>query len=466
MTRKSLLTLAILFIIGILIAMMPTLNGMDPRAMPAFAIFIFTVLGIIFKPMPMGAMAFLGLTLLATTKIATFAEAFAGFSHPVIWLVVAAFFLSRGFIKTNIGLRIAYVFMKYLGKNSLGVAYSLSLADLVLAPAIPSNTARVGGVIYPVARAISKAYGSEPYISSRKIGSFLILSVFQIGAVTSAMFLTSMAGNPLIADLAGDAGAVITWSTWAKYAIVPGIVSILIIPFLLYWLYPPEIKKTKNAYAFASQKLQELGRVTSKEYIMLFVFVLLLGLWIIGPQIHFSATVAALIGVSLLLLTNVLTWEDLIAEKNAFDTLIWFSALVTMAKLLNDYGFIEVFSQIISQHLGGVNWVLGLVVIAVFYFVSHYLFASNIAHISAMYQPLLVVSVAMGAPPLISALLLGFFSSLFGGLTHYGCGPAPILFGSGYVSVKHWWLLGALMGLVNLVIWLGIGGLWWKIIGV
>ena len=99
------------------------------------------------------------------------------------------------------------------------------------------------------------------------------------------------------------------------------------------------------------------------------------------------------------------------------------------------------------------------------YFYTHYFFASITAHTSAMYAPFLAVALGLGAPPLLAALVLGFFSSLFGGLTHYGTAPAPIFFGSGYVSLGTWWRVGAIVSLVEIAIWLGIGGAWWRVLG-
>jgi DASS family divalent anion:Na+ symporter len=70
-----------------------------------------------------------------------------------------------------------------------------------------------------------------------------------------------------------------------------------------------------------------------------------------------------------------------------------------------------------------------------------------------------------GAPPVLAALVLAFFSNLFAGMTHYGTGPAPVLFGTGYVELGTWWRMGLLVSVVNIVIWVGLGGLWWKVLG-
>ncbi|MCB1083452.1 MAG: anion permease, partial [Simkania sp.] len=228
--NKKIISFVISVLIGLLIWNLTPPEGVTIQAIHMFAIFMFTVVGVILRPLPIGTVAFLGLTLTAATKTLTFEEAFSGFVHPIVWLIVIAFFISRGFIKTGLGERIAYFIIKLLGKSTLGMAYGMILTDLVLAPAIPSITARVGGIIYPIVNSLSKAFGSEPYSHPRRLGAFLIKTSFQGSVIIGGMFLTSMAGNPLVADIAKTVGVNITWGTWALAASVPGLICLGIIP--------------------------------------------------------------------------------------------------------------------------------------------------------------------------------------------------------------------------------------------
>ncbi len=432
-----------------------------------FAIFVTTIVGIILKPLPMGAVAMIGIGATALTKTLTIADSMSGFSDVVIWLIVLAFFISRGFVKTGLGARIAYNFMELLGKRTLGLSYGLAATDLVLSPAIPSNTARAGGIIMPVMTSLARAYGSRPDDgTARKIGAFLTLTAYQVDIVTSAMFLTAMAANPLAQKLAGEMNVPITWGGWALAALVPGLVSLLVVPLILYRLMKPEITETPEAVEIAKKHLAGLGPMKRPEWMMLGVFVLLLVLWIFAKQLgDLNATTAALAGLAVLLLTGVLTWDDVKAETGAWDTLTWFAALVMMASFLNKLGMIPWFSKSIGGMVGGMGWIGAFLVLALAYFYSHYFFASNTAHVASMYAAFLGVSIAAGAPPVLAALVLAFFSNLFAGMTHYGTGPAPVLFGTGYVEVGTWWRLGLLLSVVNIVIWVGIGGLWWKALG-
>jgi len=458
--------LAITVFIGVVIWHIPSPAGVNEKAWHLLAIFIATIVGIIIKPLPMGAVAVLGIAVTALSGTLTIDESLSGFGNRIIWLIVIVFFISRGFIKTGLGARIAYLFMAVLGKRSLGLAYGMVATDLVLSPAIPSNTARSGGVIFPLLRSIARVYESDPEKgTARRIGAFLIKTSFQGTVITSAMFLTAMAANPLAAKLAGEMGVEITWGSWALAAIVPGLLSLLIVPWIIFKLYPPEITETPAAAEMARAELAKKGKVKAGEWTMLATFALLLALWIFGRLVGIHPTTAALAGLGVLLISGVLTWKDILDERGAWNTLIWFAALVMMASYLNKLGFISWFGQTVGKTVSDIGWISAFLILSLVYFYSHYLFASNTAHVSSMYAPFLAVAIAVGTPPMLAALVLAFFSNLFSSMTHYGTGPAPVLFGSGYVDMVVWWRLGALISIVNIIIWMGAGGIWWKLLG-
>ncbi len=463
--NKKKIYLAICVVIGLGIWFSPAPEGLDPKAWKIFALFIYTVAGMILNPIERGVLTLTSLVFVVLTQVATFREAFQGFSDPNVWLITIAFFFARGFVKTGLGMRIAYKILTRVGKSTLGMAYGLVFTDWLLGSAIPSVTARAGAIIYPLATSISKALGSHPNESSRKLGAYLIKTLFQCGAVTSAMFLTAMAGNPMVQGLAEKCGVNMTWGTWALAALLPGMCSLIVIPWLLLKIYPPEILESKESVPMAKAKLKEMGPLSRDEWIMIFSFAVMIALWSTASWTGISAALTALTGLSILLLTDVLTWQDVLSEKGAFDTLFWFSSLLALATLLSKYGFMDWFSLHVGGNLSGhYPWVSFLVICGLYYY-SHYLFASNIAHITAMYAPFLLLSIGAGVSPVIAAFSLGYISSLYGSLTTYGSGPAPIFFGSGYVTAKDWWKLGFIISLVNIAIWLSVGALWWRVIG-
>jgi DASS family divalent anion:Na+ symporter len=474
MKEINIRNVAITIAIAVVLWFIPVPKGVTEDAWHLFAIFAATILGIILKAAPMGTMCMLALGVTALTQVLapgdagkSITKALTGFGDKVIWLIGISFFIARGFIKTGLGNRIAFLFIRIFGKSSLGLAYGLGLADVCLAPAIPSNTARGGGIIYPIMKSMAINFGSLPdkEETHRKLGSFLTLNSYYMNLIASSMFLTGTASNPMCQKFAANLGINITWMSWAEAGFLPGLVAFFVVPFVLYKLYPPELKKTEDAPKVAAQKLKEMGPISKNEWLMLLAFFILLGLWIFGGALSIDATTTAFMGLTLLLLTSVLTWEDVKSEKGAWDTIVWFAVLVMMASSLNDLGFIGWFSGLIKTEISGLSWQVAFPVIVIIYFFSHYIFASATAHVAAMYAALLGVGVAVGVPPMLLAMMLGFVGSIYGVLTQYGHGPAPVFFGSGYVDLKAWWLRGLEIGVVLLIIYMVVGGLWMKVLG-
>lgn len=464
-TNHRSLLICVAIMIGVWFLPVPA--ELAPKAWKMFAIFVGTIAMIVSNALPMGAAALVGLTLAVLTNVLSFQAAFQGYTDPIVWLVLGAFFLSYAFTKTGLGQRIAYRFVLLLGKTNLGLGYGLAITELILAPAIPSMTARTGGIVFPIVKSLSLALNEgRPNDKYCATSAYLVLVAFQSAVITGAMFLTAMAANPLIAKLAANFDLEITWATWTVGAFVPGLVSLIILPALLYILVKPGgPNKQTISLAYIRAGLEQMGGMTRQEIVTALVFIAMIILWIIGPQIDISAPVTVLLGICSLLITNILSWDELLELNTAWGTFIWFGALVAMATGLNDYGITVWVGDFFANYLSHFNFYVAIGSLLLVYFYSHYFFASNTAHVGAMFLPFLSVAIKLQAPPLVIALLLGYMSNLFGGLTHYTTGPAPILFGAGYVPLKTWWRLGFLMSVVNLLIWISIGLLWWKQLG-
>jgi len=459
-------SLSFVLILGSSLWFCPAPEGLSVKTWHLFAIFFSTIVALIAKPLPMGAVAILSIATATLTGTLTLKQSLSSFSSGIVWLIVSAFLLARGFIKTGLGSRIAYYFVSVLGKKTIGLAYGLTTTEFLLAPFMPSNTARGAGIIYPIISSLNKEFDSSPDNGTeRKMGSYLIKLLYQVNVVTSAMFLTATAPNPLICGLAQKHDIIITWGDWALAALVPGLCNLIILPILLYYLYPPTIKNTPDAPKFAKIKLQQLGPLKVEECIMLGTFALLLTLWIFGGKYGISATTAALTGLSVLLLTGVLSWEDIIKEKNAWNTFIWMATLIMLSAKLTELGMMTWFGNNVQDMVKSLDWMSAVVFIVLLYFYSHYFFASMTAHVTSFFPALVVVGIAAGAPPMLLVLLLAVTSSLCAGITHYGTGSAPVFFGTNYVSIKDWWRLGFIVSVVNLLIWTIVGSLWWRVLG-
>ncbi len=445
---------------------LPVPAGLTLKSWHLFVIFITTIFSLIVKPLPMGAMAIFAVCICAITSTLKLGEVLASFGSSIVWLIVSAFLLARGFIKTGLGSRIAYHFISLLGKNTLGLAYGLTITELIFAPVTPSNTARGAGIVYPIINGLTAQFGSNPKTKTeKKLGSYLIKLLFQVNTITSAMFVTATAGNPLVISIAASQGIELNWGIWALACIVPGLANLIILPFLLYYIYPPQIKDTPEAPSFARKKLKDLGPMTVEEIMMVCIFLLLLFLWVFGDFIGVDATTSGLLGLTILLVTGVLKWSDILSEKSAWDTFIWMSVLIMLSAKLAQLGITDWFGGYIKNFIGGMHWTYVMAIICILYYYAHYFFASMTAHISALYATFLITCLAAGTPPMATALFMGAASSLSAGLTHYGTGSAPVYYGSNYVNIGSWWRIGFIVSVINISIWFLFGLIWWKILG-
>ena len=461
----------------------PVPQGVEPNAWQLLALFVGTIVAIIGKVLPIGAIAIISVTLVALTGVTAdtpkgaMNDALSSFSNSLIWLIGIAIMISRGLIKTGLGARIAYKFISIFGKKTIGIGYSLALAELLIAPITPSNTARGGGIIHPIMRSIADSFDSKAEDGTQnRIAKYLSLVNYHSNPITSAMFITATAPNPMVVDLIAKATGAeisISWTTWAVAMFLPGMACILLMPLVIFWLTKPELKETPNAKTFAKEHLDKMGKLTRDEKIMLAVFGVMLLLWanipsMIVPSIpKFDPTAVAFLGLTAILLTGVLTWEDVLKEKSAWDTIVWFGALIMMATYLNKLGLIKWFSSSIEGAISGagVSWVGAMVILTLIYMYTHYFFASTTAHITAMLAAFYTVGISLGAPPMLFALIMAAASSLMMTLTHYATGTAPVIFGSGYSTLTEWWKVGFVMSVVNLVVWIGVGLVWWKLLG-
>jgi divalent anion:Na+ symporter, DASS family len=321
-------------------------------------------------------------------------------------------------------------------------------------------------VVFPVTRSLAQAFDSEPGPTAGRIGSFLILVGFHGNYLASAVFLTSMAANPLIADFALKFAHVeLTWPGWLAASCVPAALSVALVPYLIYRLHPPQIRKTEAARAVAHQRIAEMGPMSARERGLVAVLIGVMLGWVTSPWHGIPNAFVALAGISVQVLSGILSWDDLVSETKAWDALLWFAPLIMMADELNTTGVVKVFSGALFAHLQGLSWELALAALVLVYIYIHYAFASMTAQVTALCPAFLAAAVATGAPPLAAVLPFAFFSNLNAGITHYGTGSAPVFFGAGYVAPGLWWRIGFLVSLANIVIWLGIGAIWWKVIG-
>jgi L-tartrate/succinate antiporter len=464
----------------VVLAILPAPAGLPHHAWYFFSIFVGVIVGLVLEPLPGAGIAVIGITLIAVLdRFVLFSPqllsepgfrpasaalnwALSGYSDPTVWLIFGAFLLALGYERTGLGQRIALVIVKRMGKNTLLLGYGATLADTLLAPFIPSPTARSGGIIYPIANDLALDYGSKPNDgSSRRVGSYVMWVAISTTCVTSSLFLTGASFNLLAAGIVERLSQIdIHWTDWFMTAAPAVMPLLLLIPLLTYRFYPPEVKKCSEVSTWAAAQLEKAGPPTRREIILAVIVVLSLVLWVVGGA-YVSAATVALIAVSLMLLMGVVTWSEIAEHKRAWTTFAWLGALIALSDGLNRVGFIKWFADGIATHMLGLSPLLAMIILLVVFFVAHDLFASVDAYTTSLPPVILLTGAAIpGIPVKPFALLLSMELGIMGIITPFADAASPIYANSGYLPAKDYWRLGTIFGAIYLIVFLSIGVPW------
>ncbi|MGZ3580712.1 MAG: DASS family sodium-coupled anion symporter [Syntrophales bacterium] len=449
---------------GIALYLIPVPQGLKPNAWYYFALFTAVIVALILEPIPAGAVGMIGVALAGSLLMVapkpsdSLRWALSGFSNGTVWLIFIVYMFAMGYEKTGLGRRIALNLVKWLGKKTLGLGYAVAITDLLLAPFTPSNTARSGGMIFPIIKNIPPLYGSLPGETGRKIGSYLMWTALASTCVTSSMFLTGLAPNLLALELVNKTAKVsITWSEWFVGFLPVGLLLFLLVPSLVYKIYPPAVKVSQDVVVWANQELSKVGRITRKEWIMALLGICALSFWIFGSR-WLDATTAALVVLCLMILTGILKWDDILSCKQAWNVLVWFATLVTLTEGLRLVKFLDWLAVITAGVLKGMPIVVMVGFLVAIFFLVHYMFASLAAHTAALLPVFLAIAMAVPEMPIkLLALMFCYTLGLMGILTPYAMGPSPIYYGSGYIERKSFWALGLIFGLIFLLVLLAVG---------
>ena len=459
---------------AIVVAIVPPPAGLAHASWHYFGVFLGVILGLVLEPIPAAAVGLVGVgyvavfglvfspAQLANPAFNAPAEALkwalSGFSNSIVWLIFGAYMFALGYERAGLGRRLALVLVRGLGRRTLGLGYALALADLALAPFTPSNTARSGGTIFPIVKNIPPLYGSQPGPTARRIGAYLTWTAFAATCVTSSMFVTALAPNLLALEIVRKTVHVdIGWTEWLVAFAPVGVLLLAAVPLVTYVLYPPEVKDGRAVQAWAQEELGKMGRLSPREIVMGVLVLAALVLWIFGKSVV-DPTMVALLVVVAMVLTGVVKWDDVVGNKQAWNVLVWFATLVTLADGLNKVGFVSWFASGAAARFAGLGPITVLLLLTALFFLVHYLFASSTAHTTAVLPVVLAAGAAVpGMPVKAFAFALCFSLGLMGIITPYATGPAPVWYGSGYVSRAEFWKLGLAFGVLFLAATLALG---------
>ena len=270
--------------LGLAIWLWPVPARLTAPAWHLFAIFAATIFSVIVGAFPILTASVLAAAVAVLSGVLSPAKAYAGFANGTILLIVVAFLVARAIVTCGLGQRLGHLVVSMFGKSTLGLGYSVFFVDAVIAPAFPSDTAR-SGVLYPLVLSLAEGSGSKPDEATRKkTGAFLMFCGLSTLSLSSALWLTAMAGNPLGAEIGRSLGLRVSFGSWLLASSVPTLLCLACLPYLIYKVFPPEVKATPEAPAAARKALAAMGPLSRHEKIVAVTFVGMVALWALaGP---------------------------------------------------------------------------------------------------------------------------------------------------------------------------------------
>ena len=445
-------------VLGIWFAPIPA--GLTAPAWHLFAVFVAAIASVLVGAFPLLTSTMLAVAAVVLTGTISPAKAFAGFANASVLLVVIAFLVAQAVVKSGLGRRISLFMVSRFGRSSLGLAYSIVLTDAFIAPAFPSNTAR-GGVLFPIVLSVAQGSGSRPDDpEGRRLGGYLMFCAMASLAVSSALWMTATSANPIGIQVAREFGLEIGFGKWLLVASVPALAAILVLPWFVARLFPPGVGETPDAPVAARKDLATLGPLSRNEWITAVAFVLMVSGWIFADALQLNVTSIAFAGLGLLLMTNVLTLDDIAAQGDTLATFLWLAVLFALSGQLNELGFMGYAGQRLASHMGGLSWPVTYVTLILIYVAIHYMFVSQSSQVLALMGVFLDVGMRGGVPPPLMAYGLLFASSYFSVITPQGGSQNVIFVGSGYLTQRELYRLGLLTTLFFAAVFLVIGTAW------
>ena len=428
--------------------------GLSDKALHMIIIFVATMSGIMLEVCSTVAFLLMSMLIANLTGTIEVKEGFCGFSNIVPWLLFLVLSLATAITRTSLGMRLAYIFMKFFGKGINGLSYSIILTELFVAPILPSNTARAASIGYPLVTSLSKYISANVRnVTEKSIGSYLSVLYSSSNAVCSSLFLTAMISNAIIVEVMSENNIHMTWLSWTKFAIIPGVIILAVIPFIVRIFCPPKTSDLGDIQAKAKTNYELLGKLVKDEKCIITTFCIMLIMWVFAETIHIPVLVTTLLGLCVFYSLGIVNMKDILSNHGTFNAVITLSIIISYVNCLSAFGAIDWFNKVITNSIGDFSPLIAFWLLSAIYFFAHYFFTGEGSRIIALYSTFLSIGMSLGIDKMSVAMTLAVFSAMSSILTHYSGPVAILMFSTGYVSPKKWLANGTTLALVIMCIW-------------
>lgn len=392
----------------------------------------------------------------------------SGFGTSSVWLLVTGFIISIAMVNTGVARRVALQMMRLFGKTPMGATFAPMIANLIIAPLTPSNTARTAAML-PIVEGVAQGYQLEK--GNSNFGRGLFLANTFASNITASAFLTGTIPNPMalgmIITAIGGATSITTWGFWTLAALPTSILVLIVAMWIPLKLFPPEMDSVPGGLAYIKEELVKMGPMSVREKKAILFFLLALCLWASDMWHGMNSAMVAFLVSMLILLpkVGVLTWQD--AQKGIpWELFVYFGGVLTLSScLMQTKAFEWVIKGVIaSLGLESVSMMPLLIILMGFTIFSHCIWSTTTAMAGVMIPIYIGLAQAFDFPVvgfvLPLAILMGY--ALFLPFNTMG---NIIMFGAGYYTVMDQIKASCLVGLAAWVLWAVTAYVWFPLIG-
>ncbi|MEQ5996136.1 anion permease [Staphylococcus saccharolyticus] len=198
------------------------------------------------------------------------------------------------------------------------------LVSIVLAFFVPSATARAGAVVSILLGMIAAFNVGK----DSRLASLLIITAVQAVSIWNIVIKTAAAQNIVAINFINqNLGCDVSWGEWFLYAAPWSAIMSIALYFIMIKVMPPERESIKGGKELTKEELNKLGPVSTKEWRLIVISILLLFFWstekVLHPADSTSITLIAL-GIMLMFKIGVITWKG-VERKIPWGTIIVWS---------------------------------------------------------------------------------------------------------------------------------------------
>jgi len=368
--------------------------------------------------------------------LASVNAALRSFAHPIIFLFLGGFALAAALSRHRIDVWLAQRLLSLARGRPLPAALMLALATALLSMWI-SNTA-TAAMMLPLALGLSAPY-AESYPRYRL---FLLLALAWSANIGGIATLIGSPPNAIVAVALGW-----QFNDWLAVG-VPAFVLLLPLALLvLIWAVKPERDMPRVALSDAAPFPAGGGALA-----VLGIFLLTVGLWIFGQPLadalhiskDFDAWVSVL-AIVLLGVTRVVSWPDVEQHAN-WGVLLLFGGGIALSAVMQDSGTSAwLAGQVSAVMPQETPWITYLMIALFVVFLTE--LVSNTASAALLVPLMMPVASAVGASPVISAVIIGVAASC-AFMLPVATPPNALVYGTGCVPQQAMMRAGIYLNLV------------------